>query len=212
MVERMPTERVVRATSLGKHAQYSEGSSPTAGQHIFAHTFSKLTKLDQDKRCEFMWNLVYRKLRGAVIVVKRNYFQKVNIFNSGFRSKLNLSEVENAIDPDEDERVYQKKLNNTKWLMFPKNKFKQGWDIWVMLLLIYTATIVPYTVCFYDETGDFGFLFDLVMDLSFTIDIILTFFTAILLKSGRLELSRGAIAWHYITGYFVLDVVTTFPY
>lgn len=81
-----------------------------------------------------------------------------------------------------------------------------------MFLLIYTATIVPYTVCFYEESGTVGFAIDLLMDLSFTIDIILTFFTAIYLKNGRLEISRSAIALNYITGYFVLDVVTTFPY
>lgn len=63
-------------------------------------------------------------------------------------------------------------------MIFPNSRLKQVWDIWIVFLLIYTALIVPYKVCFEDTTSDGQFGFDLLIDFSFLIDIILTFFAA----------------------------------
>lgn len=64
-------------------------------------------------------------------------------------------------------------------MIFSTNKYKQSWDLVVMVLLIYTALYVPFKVCFVDTTSDFGFVLDLVVDFLFLTDIVLTFNTAI---------------------------------
>jgi hypothetical protein len=65
-----------------------------------------------------------------------------------------------------------------KCIILPDNKLKNKWDLWVVLLLSYTALIVPVRVCFIDETSAPIFILDLVIDISFFLDIVLTFFTA----------------------------------
>ena len=64
-------------------------------------------------------------------------------------------------------------------MILPSNKKKQIWDVLVMFLLIYTATYVPYKVCFVDSNTDFEFWLDTLIDALFFIDIIVTFFTAV---------------------------------
>ena len=80
-----------------------------------------------------------------------------------------------------------------------------------MFLLIYTALLVPYNVCFVDETTDVQFIFDLMVDFSFMVDIVLTFFTAYEEK-GTLVINRHMIAKNYLKGWFMLDVITTIPF
>ena len=51
--------------------------------------------------------------------------------------------------------------------------------MYIMMLLIYTALYVPVKVAFFDDTSDFMFVLDLLVDFSFLTDIVLTFFTAV---------------------------------
>jgi len=97
-------------------------------------------------------------------------------------------------------------------LIFPTNPNKTYWDFLVIFLLIYTASWVPYKVCFVDDSSAFQFWFDCVVDLCFLIDIILNFFTVIELGNGAYELNRGKIACSYIQGWFFLDLFTTIPF
>lgn len=96
-------------------------------------------------------------------------------------------------------------------MIFPNSKVKQFWDIWIVFLLVYTALIVPYKVCFEDTTSDSQFVFDLLVDASFLIDITLTFFTAYE-ERGVLIVNRTQIAKNYLKSWFVIDVVTTIPF
>jgi hypothetical protein len=45
--------------------------------------------------------------------------------------------------------------------------------------LIYTAIWVPYRVCFAQDENGFLWYYDLFVDMSFCVDIVLTFFTGI---------------------------------
>lgn len=82
----------------------------------------------------------------------------------------------------------------------------------VILLLVYTATYVPYRVCFVDDNSDFMFIFDTCVDCLFFTDIIFNFFTVIELEDGSYETSRVKIMKNYCKGWFFLDLFTTIPF
>ena len=105
-----------------------------------------------------------------------------------------------------------KLLKKSSCMIMPFSPYKQAWDMWIMVLLLYTATYVPFRVCFEDEGSDFLFWLDNIVDLGFFIDIIATFFTAIEVKGGSYDTSRTKIAWNYITGWFFIDLFTTIPF
>lgn len=67
----------------------------------------------------------------------------------------------------------------------PDNEFKKWWNLIMLILLMYVATYVPYNICFNldphtDEHDHWGFIvyLDLVVDIFFTCDIVVTFMSA----------------------------------
>lgn len=51
------------------------------------------------------------------------------------------------------------------------------WDVFIGVLLIYTALFVPYRLAFEDDTPLGWMIFDLFLDTMFMMDIVLNFFT-----------------------------------
>jgi len=123
---------------------------------------------------------------------------------------LQKNEVED--DPDHVEKDIEKQKREASCIIFPANKVKQGWDVLIMLLLLYTALFVPYKVCFEDQSSDAQFIFDCWVDACFFIDIILTFFTATEQAQGVLEVKKSKLAKNYLKGWFFIDLFTTFPF
>jgi hyperpolarization activated cyclic nucleotide-gated potassium channel 2 len=97
---------------------------------------------------------------------------------------------------------------NYKWLILPDNRKKMYWDIFIGLLLIYTAIFLPFFVCFDVDTSQ---TMDIVIDLSFMIDIIVTFFSSVK-ELDRYIVDKKIIAKNYIKTWFFIDILTTFPF
>lgn len=55
------------------------------------------------------------------------------------------------------------------------------------------------------------FIFDTVTDFIFLLDIVLTFFTSVRLRSGELAISLRKIAHCYLTSTFWSDLLSSFP-
>ena len=64
----------------------------------------------------------------------------------------------------------------------------------IAILLLYSASWVPYVVCYYENLSTFEYYADFIIDVVFIIDVILTFFTVILNKKGIYETSLKILA------------------
>ena len=194
-----------------KELVYSSGESPE--NELFERNLKQLSKPELEERMLYLWNLTYRKARGAALLVTLYYQEKELQHHNGFKRLRSLAtKVDTTVAPQAAEKQYFEELKNVSCLISPKSKYKQRWDILVMLLLLYTAIWVPYKVCFEDTLTSFEFALDIVVDSLFLLDIILTFFTMYEKPDGKYELKRLQIAKNYLRGYFLLDFVTTFPY
>ena len=78
--------------------------------------------------------------------------------------------------------------------------------------MAYTATYFPFLICFYDSVSEKQFWLDMLIDTSFFVDIVLTFFTVTQDKDGKLEERRSKIAVKYIFSWFPIDSFTTIPW
>jgi hypothetical protein len=58
------------------------------------------------------------------------------------------------------------------------NVFKQVWDLYVMCLILYVALVVPYRLAIEANDTRPWKAWGYVVDASFAMDIVLTFFTA----------------------------------
>jgi len=93
----------------------------------------------------------------------------------------------------------------------PDSKFKTFWNITVILLLLYTSTVVPFQVAFVDKDTNFAILVNYFVDILFGIDIIVNFFSAYETRNHRIEIRIKHIVREYLTGWFALDLLATFP-
>ena len=68
---------------------------------------------------------------------------------------------------------------NRKWYMlYPEDRFKVNWDLFVALILIVTCSITPVTLAFYEEESVGIAIFNNIINILFGIDIIIIFITA----------------------------------
>jgi len=70
---------------------------------------------------------------------------------------------------------------------------------------------VPLRVSFFDEFSYGKFVFELITDICFFLDIVLTFFTAIEKRNGKIDASKSGIAKNYLRGWFLIDITSNFP-
>lgn len=95
-------------------------------------------------------------------------------------------------------------------IILPTNPYKNGWDIYVLFILISIIFALPLQICF--EVGsDYG-PYDAMVDITFIIDMILTFFTAVENKNRRLITNHKEIASRYFRFWFWIDVLSIFPF
>lgn len=80
-----------------------------------------------------------------------------------------------------------------------------------MFLIALSVIVVPFRIGF-DAIADGGWIVvDLVTDLAFAVDILLSFRTAY--TNGHVLItSPSLMAMHYLKGWFFMDLLSTIPF
>lgn len=167
--------------------------------------------------------------------IKRS-FQKVGVKLKGFKlwSKINqevkafgtnsnLFDAHDAYRQNIDQIMESKikSITNTVTedlprlgiLFHPDSKFKIFWNAIILLSLIYVITVMPLIMAFSDVTiGSTIFIFETMIDFIFFFDMFVTLNSAYLDNNGHLETKRSTITKNYLTGFFVLDFLSIFPF
>jgi len=99
-----------------------------------------------------------------------------------------------------------------KFLINPASKFYIFWIFVMSILILYSATIMPYAMLFYPDSN-FRQQLETFMNILFFIDIIINFFLCYYKEDDRTELvtDRRVIAIGYLRGFFILDFFSTLP-
>jgi CRP-like cAMP-binding protein len=122
---------------------------------------------------------------------------------------LTLNQLQQANNPE------LRSLLGGRCVVLPTAQPKKLWDLIVMIILAFSAVLVPYRVAFFETAEDlnnFGTwsIVEVVMDVLLMIDVVLSFFTAYEVDN-TVVVDPRKIAWHYLTGWFVIDFVASFP-
>lgn len=92
----------------------------------------------------------------------------------------------------------------------PRSSFRRTWDLFIILLVIYSAVAIPYYSAFYKKETGWKIGLDYTFDCLFILDIMFNFFTAYYDKFGRLVASRDKIKSNYLRTWFIIDVLASF--
>ena len=97
-------------------------------------------------------------------------------------------------------------------VLLPSSRFRRLWSFLIFLLMLYTALITPFRICFIDETDQNWLVVETCVDGLFFIDVLLTCCTAYKDSEQKLIGDRKAILRNYVTGWFVVDTVACIPF
>lgn len=94
----------------------------------------------------------------------------------------------------------------------PRSSFRRTWDLFIILLVIYSAVAIPYYSAFSKKEKGWKIGLDYTFDCLFILDIVFNFYTAYYDKFGRLVASRDKIKSNYLRTWFIIDVLASFPF
>jgi hypothetical protein len=98
------------------------------------------------------------------------------------------------------------------FVLLPKHPFRRFWSSIISILLLYTATVTPYQVCFIEEEDENWFSIVLIIDCIFFMDIIINFFSAYTDQEGKLITNRPKIMMNYLKTWFFIDLISCIPF
>ncbi|KAF5306563.1 hypothetical protein FQR65_LT07290 [Abscondita terminalis] len=119
-------------------------------------------------------------------------------------------------------KLQNPKLHNYTILHY--SPFKAAWDWLILVLVIYTAIFTPYVAAFLLSESDYNnkkskkygddpiVLIDLIVDVTFIIDILINFRTTYVSGNDEVISHPGRIAVHYLKGWFLIDLVAAIPF
>uniref|UniRef100_H3DK56 Potassium voltage-gated channel, subfamily H (eag-related), member 8 n=1 Tax=Tetraodon nigroviridis TaxID=99883 RepID=H3DK56_TETNG len=85
----------------------------------------------------------------------------------------------------------------------------------ILLATFYVAVTVPYNVCFIGDDDDLTrstTVSDIAVEILFIIDIVFNFRTTYVSKSGQVIFDARQICIHYLTTWFIIDLVAALPF
>eukprot|EP00930_Biecheleria_cincta_P035583 TRINITY_DN24467_c0_g2_i1.p1 TRINITY_DN24467_c0_g2~~TRINITY_DN24467_c0_g2_i1.p1 ORF type:complete len:880 (+),score=116.87 TRINITY_DN24467_c0_g2_i1:102-2741(+) len=106
-------------------------------------------------------------------------------------------------------------LKATKVVIDPDSSYMKGWDVVVMLSLVFTALVTPFEIAFMEPAYDLMYFFNKIVDLVFVKDMVMQFFLKIKkqTRQGTIWIrDRKKIARNYLSTWFVIDLLAILPY
>nr|XP_057915588.1 potassium voltage-gated channel subfamily H member 2 isoform X3 [Doryrhamphus excisus] len=110
------------------------------------------------------------------------------------------------------------------WTVLHYSPFKAVWDWLILLLVIYTAILTPYSAAFLLNDMEEAAMqrcgyscsplnvVDLIVDIMFIIDILINFRTTYVNSNDEVVSHPVRIAVHYFKGWFLIDMVAAIPF
>ena len=97
-------------------------------------------------------------------------------------------------------------------IAYPDSVWKRRWDVWVMLLVMYSAFTVPVRICFNAYAQGAALAFEAIVSIFFVLDLALSFHTAFFDdEAGSWVTARDRIASRYLKGWFWIDAPSSIP-
>ncbi|KAE9595113.1 hypothetical protein Lal_00041195 [Lupinus albus] len=108
----------------------------------------------------------------------------------------------------------QNQLNSKGWVISPMDSRYRCWESLMVVLVAYSAWVYPFEVAFMQSSPNTKVeIMDIVVDLFFAVDIVLTFFVAYIDRTTHLLVRDSKkIVVRYISTWLVMDVASTIPY
>lgn len=133
------------------------------------------------------------------------------------RATYYISKFEKTLDMIEKNHVLENESIIDDSLPFgilhPYKAFKSWWNLLILVTLLYTAVIMPFSVAFI-QSDTFSTIdyFDIAIDFIYLIDFSITCSSAYYDESGKLIFKRSQILLNYLKSWMIIDLISSLPY
>lgn len=97
-------------------------------------------------------------------------------------------------------------------LIYPENKHKEAWDLFMTVILLFTCISTPYNIAFIKKEDTPTVIIGAVIDFLFFIDIIIIFNSCYYNIDMVLVENRKKIVKNYLKGWFAVDFFAIVPF
>lgn len=145
-------------------------------------------------------------------VKKRPSFNdRVKVWLQPMDNKMNMK-VFGSRKAMADELV---RFSKAGWIIHPTSAFRLYWDLIILSLLIVNMFVLPVAIAFFtDDMSPSWIAFNGISDGVFMLDIVLNFKTGVLVHGNpnKFILDPKKIAIRYLRTWFLIDLVSSFPF
>ena len=100
-----------------------------------------------------------------------------------------------------------------KCIINPRSVFQSRWDLFIVLLLLFTAIVTPWEVAFLEPAWNWLYVLNRFVDAGFCMDLACQFMTPYYSqKYMGFVIDHKRIACNYAQGWLSIDVVSIFPF
>lgn len=103
----------------------------------------------RDKHVFKLWRRAYLRAFSCGIIIMQ--FHSINTKLCYFGRQVIGQTMSLTIEKERKNRI-QNAMQNPKWipfLLYPEDFFKRHWDHFMIIMLLYTVTLEPFTIAFY---------------------------------------------------------------
>eukprot|EP00297_Palpitomonas_bilix_P001801 CAMPEP_0113892966 /NCGR_PEP_ID=MMETSP0780_2-20120614/15769_1 /TAXON_ID=652834 /ORGANISM="Palpitomonas bilix" /LENGTH=1000 /DNA_ID=CAMNT_0000883081 /DNA_START=332 /DNA_END=3334 /DNA_ORIENTATION=- /assembly_acc=CAM_ASM_000599 len=113
---------------------------------------------------------------------------------------------------DQKGKCFRFWLHVRSGVIHPDAKFRMAWTIMIMMIIMFSAIYLPFSLAFSYTTDELGVL-EAIITSMFLLDMIFNFRTGYYDgESGELVKSKKRIAINYVRTWFFIDLASSFPF
>ena len=147
----------------------------------------------------------------------QTYGTSSNLFDLTTRDRTTVKKVLYPLN--EENETKNLKADDIKLpfpILHPKSRIKLLWTPIVVLLLLYTATLMPYVLVFFDyDDNDWTnpwVIFQMMVDMLFWLDLLMNLISAYYNEEGILVRMPKEILVNYLKGWLFIDLIACLPF
>ncbi|KAA8499941.1 Potassium voltage-gated channel subfamily H member 7 [Porphyridium purpureum] len=214
---------------MARRAKGSQGGSPRTPKHI--HLPRKMPRVTSGKGASRAANSVHKVISGTRSATSED---GLNDTANALSASMSMT-VEDEMQLKEDREALSQAVNSGfmslefsqkrgkederkhQWFFIdPSSPFRRMWDLYILMWLLYVATVLVYLTCFIPDSSDSvssaWFWVERGLDVSFLLDIVFNFCTGFFGPNRILVTDPKRIALKYLTTWFIVDLVSTIPW
>lgn len=106
----------------------------------------------------------------------------------------------------------EEEIKPLPFILLPDNKLRMIWNLVTLVLLLYTASFVPYETSFVESDSAGLAIWEWIVNGLFMLDLVLNFISAYENSDKNVEVRMRIIAKNYIESWFLFDLLACIPF